>query len=146
MFDNDELLEILDKLISNWENEVVEFKEANKDFDKDKIGQYFSALSNESNLHNLQFGWLVFGVRNKDRAVIGTKYRDNGGLMKLKQEISLHTTGALSFIEIYEVYKKVDNETLRVLMMQIPAAVAGIPTGWKEHYYGRNGESLGHCL
>ena len=143
MFDNDELLEILDKLISNWENEVVEFKEANKDFDKDKIGQYFSALSNESNLHNLQFGWLVFGVRNKDRAVIGTKYRDNGGLMKLKQEISLHTTGALSFIEIYEVYKKVDNETLRVLMMQIPAAVAGIPTGWKEHYYGRNGESLG---
>lgn len=143
MFDNDELLGILDKLISNWENEVVEFKEANNDFDKDKIGQYFSAISNESNLHNLQFGWLVFGVRNKDRVVIGTKYRDNGGLMKLKQEISLHTTGALSFIEIYEVYKNDDNKTLRVLMMQIPAAVAGIPTAWKEHYYGRNGESLG---
>lgn len=26
--------------------------------------------------------------------------------------------------------------------MQIPSAVAGIPTGWKNHYYGRNGESL----
>ena len=28
-------------------------------------------------------------------------------------------------------------------MFQIPAAATGIPTGWNDHYYGRNGESLG---
>lgn len=28
-------------------------------------------------------------------------------------------------------------------MFQIPAAATGIPTGWKNHYYGRNGDSLG---
>ncbi|MCI9491106.1 MAG: hypothetical protein HFG97_14150 [Dorea sp.] len=27
-------------------------------------------------------------------------------------------------------------------MFQIPAAAAAIPTGWNDHYYGRNGESL----
>lgn len=143
MNQNDELISILDKLIDNWENEVVEFKEANNDYDKDKIGRYFSAISNEANLHNLQFGWLVFGVRNKDRKVVGTNYRDTKGLITLKQEISINTTGGISFIEIYEVYKVVDGETKRIVMMQIPAAVTGIPTGWKDHYYGRNGESLG---
>lgn len=140
---NDELLVILDKLISNWENEVVEFKEANNDFDKNKIGKYFSAISNEANLRNVQFGWLVFGVRNKDRLVIGTDYRNTEGLAKLKQEIAFNTTGGISFIEIYEVYKEINGENRRVVMMQIPAAVAGIPTGWNDHYYGRNGESLG---
>lgn len=57
----------LESLIKNWENEVVEFKEANNDYDKEKIGRYFSAISNEANLKSVQFGWLVFGVRNKDK-------------------------------------------------------------------------------
>ena len=43
-----ELLELLNKLIQNWETEVAEFKEAGKDCDKNKIGQYFSAISNEA--------------------------------------------------------------------------------------------------
>lgn len=47
---DNELLIKLDALISNWEDETVEFKEANNDYDKDKIGRYFSALSNEANL------------------------------------------------------------------------------------------------
>ena len=37
----DELLEKLNSLINNWENETVEFKEANNDYDKDKIGILF---------------------------------------------------------------------------------------------------------
>lgn len=142
MLNNDELQLILNKLISNWENEVVEFKEARNDFDKNDIGKYFSAISNESNLHNLQYGWLIFGVRDKDKKIVGTEYRRNSGLMKLKQEISMQTTGGLSFVEIYEVYPIVDGEEKRVILMQIPSAVTGIPTGWKDHYYGRNGESL----
>ena len=64
-------------LIKNWEDEIVEFKEANNDYDKDKIGKYFSAISNEANLHGLQYGWLVFGVRNKDRVVVGSNYRNS---------------------------------------------------------------------
>lgn len=138
-----DILSTLEKLIENWENEVVEFKEAHNDYDKDKIGQYFSAISNEANLKGLQFGWLVFGVRNKDKKITGTNYRNTQGLERLKQEISMNTTGGISFIEIYEVYPIVDDEKKRVVMFQIPAAVTAIPTGWNDHYYGRNGESLG---
>ena len=41
---NSELCTVLEKLIKSWEMEVVEFKEAGKDYDKNKIGQYFSAI------------------------------------------------------------------------------------------------------
>lgn len=133
-----DLLDKLDGLINGWENETVEFKEANKDYDKDKIGRYFSALSNEANLKNLQCGWLIFGVKEKQREIIGTNYRDKKGLDTLKHEIPLQTTGGISFVEIYEVYK----EDKRILMFQIPAATAGIPTGWKDQYYAREGDSL----
>lgn len=140
---NSELCTVLEKLIKSWEMEVVEFKEAGKDYDKNKIGQYFSAISNESNLKGLQHGWLVFGVRNKDKAIVGSEYRNNKGLDTLKQEISMGTTGGISFIEIYEVFPVVDGEKKRVIMFQIPAATTATPTGWNDHFYGRNGESLG---
>ena len=140
--ENSDIFQILEKLIDNWENEVVEFKEANKEYDKDKIGQYFSAISNEANLKGIQFGWLVFGVKNKDKQIVGSNYRNNKGLDNLKQEIAVNTTGGITFIEIYEIYPIVNNEKRRVIMFQIPAAATGIPTGWKDHFYGRNGESL----
>ena len=48
-----ELLIKLDALISNWEDETVEFKEANNDYDKDKIGRYFSNVIKLSEFLNL---------------------------------------------------------------------------------------------
>ncbi len=138
-----ELIHTLYELLENWESEVVEFKEAGNDYDKNKIGQYFSAISNEANLKGFQHGWLVFGVRNKDRHIVGSDYRNTKGLDTLKHEISLGTTGSISFIDIYEVFPIVDGEARRVVMFQIPAAVTAIPTGWHDHFYGRNGESLG---
>ena len=42
---NEEMILTLYGLIEDWEDEVVEFKEAGKDYDRDKIGRYFSALS-----------------------------------------------------------------------------------------------------
>lgn len=140
---NIELCTILQNLISSWESEVVEFKEAGKDYNKNKIGQYFSAISNESNLKGLQHGWLVFGVRNKDKKIVGSDYRNNKGLDNLKQEISIGTTGGISFIEIYEAFPVVEGKEKRVIMFQIPAAITATPTGWYDHFYGRNGESLG---
>jgi len=137
-----ELLETLESLILNWENEVVEFKEANNDYKNSEIGQYFSAISNEASLKNFRYGWLVFGVRNKDKQIIGSTYRDKNGLEKLKQEISQNTTGRITFIDIFEIYPVINNNKTRVIMFKIPAAASGIPTGWNNHFYGRNGESL----
>lgn len=140
--ENADIFTILEKLIENWENEIVEFKEASNDFSNDKIGKYFSAISNEANLQGVQCGWLVFGVNNRSKQITGTDYRDTQGLDNLKHQISINTTGGLTFNNIYEVYPEVDGVKKRVVMFQIPAAAVGIPTGWNNHFYGRNGESL----
>ena len=54
----DDLTKLLQELITTWENEVVEFKEANDNFSTSDIGKYFSALSNEANLRGASSGWL----------------------------------------------------------------------------------------
>ena len=138
----EEMILTLYGLIDNWENEVIEFKEAEKDYDRDKIGRYFSALSNEANLRGLQYGWLVFGVNNKERKIVGTGYRNSKGLDTLKHEIGAGMTGGMSFIDIYEIFPVVDGAEKRVVMFQIPAAVTAIPTGWHNQEYVRDGESL----
>jgi len=132
------LLEKLRRLPS--ETEWVEFKEAKNNIHFDDLGKYFSALSNEVNLKELDFGWLVLGISDQPpRKTVGTNYRPNRpALDRLKKEISDYTTNRLGFEEIYELYLPEG----RVLMLQIPPALRGIPTSWKGHYYGREGESL----
>ena len=58
---------LLEALISTWENEVVEFKQAGNDYSTNDIGKYFSALSNEANLRGLEHAWLIFGVTRRSR-------------------------------------------------------------------------------
>jgi ATP-dependent DNA helicase RecG len=134
-----DLKQILDGLISTWENEVIEFKEANDNFSTNDIGKYFSALANEANLQNVESGWLVFGVRDADKSIIGTGYRqDSERLQSLKQQIYTDTGPSITFRNIHELH----DGNLRVVMMQIPAAPLGMPIAWKGHYYARAGESL----
>jgi len=57
------------------ENDIVEFKEANSNFDFNKLGKYFSALGNEANLINKDCAWLVFGIENIHHKITGTKFR-----------------------------------------------------------------------
>ncbi len=136
------LLETLYKLIEGCENELVEFKEAKANFDTHKLGQYFSAISNEANLKNKQNGWIVFGINDKEHQIVGSNYKDAKSLEKLKHEIASNTTGGITFMDIFELFPIVDDKKKRVIMFKIPAAVNAIPTGWKNIYYGRNGESL----
>ena len=65
-------------------------------------------------------------------------------LDKLKHEISVNTTDGISFLDIFEVYPIVDEQQKRVIMFKIPAAITAMPTGWKNRYYGREGDSLGN--
>lgn len=143
---NVEYYEILENLMERWEYETVEFKEAKSNYDMDKIGRYFSALSNEANLKQQQYGWLIFGVSEKDKIkhLVGTSYKkgDSSILEKFKYEISRDTTNGMTFYEIVEIYPVVDGKEYRVLMFKVPAAATGIPTDWRTNYYERSGESL----
>lgn len=137
--DKGELTQLLESLIAAWENEVVEFKQANNDYSTDDIGKYFSALANEANLRGADAGWLVFGVNNKTRRIAGTDYRPQPQrLHTLKMQITENAEPRISFRDIYEL----DHADGRVLLFEIPAAPQGIPIAWKGHYYARAGESL----
>lgn len=136
---SDDLTALLSRLIDNWEDELVEFKQASRDYDTRKIGEYFSALANEANLRGADAGWLIFGVNNKTRQVVGTEYRpDAERLQGLKNDIAQGSEPRTSFREIHEVA----HQDGRVLIFEVPPAPRGIPISWNGHYYARNGESL----
>ena len=141
-----EYYEILETLMNRWEYEIVEFKEAKGGYDTDKIGRYFSAISNEANLRQQQYGWLIFGVgeQNKTKQIVGTSFKkgDKSLLERFKYEISRDTANGMTFYDIIEIFPNVNGKEYRVLMFKIPAAATGIPTDWKTNYYERAGESL----
>lgn len=132
------LLGLLDRLISSWENEVVEFKQSGNSFPSHDLGKYVSALANEANLRAKDRAWLVFGVDDKSRSIVGTDYkRDSEHLQADKMQVR-NGTGGLTFSEIHVV----EHSAGRVILFEIPAAPTGMPITWNGHYYGRAGESL----
>lgn len=137
-----EMAAVLNRLIANWEDEVVEFKLGSKNVATDEIGRYFSALSNEANLRGTECAWLVFGVNNKTRGIPGCEYPcDANALNKsggLKAQI-VEGTGGLSFAGIHVLPR---GEDANVILFQIPAAPQGMPVPWKRHYFARAGENL----
>lgn len=119
----EEVANKVQRLLSDVETEVVEYKSAKNNFDFDDLGKYFSALSNEANLRHADAGWLLFGVRN-DRTICGTGYRKEAhepsvGLRKLKHEVALYTNSGMTFEEIYEL----TIERQRVVVFQIPPCI-----------------------
>ncbi len=122
------------------EIEWIEFKEAKNNYDFDDLGKYFSALSNEANLKSHLWAWLVFGIKDKPKQIVGSNYRrSRPHLDSLKEEIANLTSNRLTFEEIHEVMRPEG----RVVMFQIPPALRGVPTAWKGHFYGRDNEALG---
>ena len=97
-------------------------------------------MSNEANLKGQPFGWLVFGIEDNTHAIVGTQYRiDRPKLDALKSEVACQTTARITFEEIHEFVTPQG----RVVLFQIPAAIRGVPTAWKGHFYGRDSESTG---
>lgn len=137
--DEQALKQLLHSLIERWESEVVEFKRGGKGFSTSDLGKYLSALANEANLRACESAWLVFGIDDKTRRILGSEYRQAPGeLDKLKMQIADGTEPSITFRDIHEL------ETLegRVLLFEIPAAPMGMPIAWQGHYFARAGESL----
>ncbi|MCC6279567.1 MAG: putative DNA binding domain-containing protein [Saprospiraceae bacterium] len=139
MSQNDLHQKLQELLTHPFESEIFECKEAKNDFDFGKLGKYFSALANEANLCGAKEAWLVFGIRDRDRVIVGSQFKNQANaLTKLKSDISHKTTNRITFKDIHTL----DLPEGRVLMFQIPAAPKGLPIAWEDHYYGRNGEEL----
>lgn len=121
------------------ETEILEFKTAQNSYNFSKLGKYFSALANEANLAGKKDAWLVFGIKDSDKSIVGTSFRSSPNkLQSLKAEIANKTTNRITFKEIHDL----DTGQGRVILFQIPPAPRGIPVAWEGHYYGRDGEQL----
>ncbi len=139
MTDNNQYIDLFHSLIQHRENEVVEFKKAERSFNYDDLGKYFSALSNEANLRGLDFAWLIFGYDEKKHTIVGTSYKDGEqALNNLKHDFSQHTADRLTFREIVPI--EVDGK--RLLIFKIPHSPRNIVMTWKGIAYCRDGESL----
>lgn len=131
------MIDLLNKLLAfNTETEVLEYKKAEWQFDKGKLGKYFSALSNEANLNNLRSAYILFGIDN-NKTITGTKISDKQ-LNEYKQEIANNTSPSINFRKA----ERITTEKGDVVILEIPAAPQGMPVSWKNHYYARDGESL----
>jgi ATP-dependent DNA helicase RecG len=136
--DQVELTTLLDQLISHWESEVVEFKRGKDGFSSSDLGKYVSALANEANLRGRDRAWLVFGVDDKKRVVIGTSYKENPVHLQADKMQIINGTGSFTVRDIYVL----NHKDGRVVLFEIPAAPRGMPINWNGHYYGRANESL----
>ena len=123
-------------LRSGTETEILEFKEAKTQFSIDKLGKYFSALSNEANLKGKDCSWFIFGINNY-RTIVGTHISEKQ-LNEYKHEIAKNTSPTMSFRNTHRIKTPQGD----VIMLEIPAAPKGMPVAWKNLYYARDGESL----
>lgn len=137
--DEQALKQLLHSLIERWESEVVEFKRGGKGFSTSDLGKYLSALANEANLRACESAWLVFGIDDKTRRILGSEYRQAPGeLDRLKMQIADGTEPSITFRDIHEL----ETPEGRVLLFEIPPAPMGMPIAWQGHYFARAGESL----
>lgn len=97
------LSNLLSQLISNWEDEVVEFKRGKDSFSASDLGKYLSALANEANLRGKDSGWIIFGVDDDTRKVVGTTYKEDAEQLQATKKQVLDGTGSITFREIYEL-------------------------------------------
>lgn len=122
-----ELQELLKKLLEESESEFVEFKLSQKvDF-----GQYVSALSNGACLRNEDFGYLVFGVDDKNRKVVGTNVK-RGDLERVSIKKSLSP-------KIDYSTHNFQYQNKSIVLVKISAA-KGEPTLYRGQGYARIGE------
>ncbi len=137
--ESDHSPELLRRLIDHWEDELVEFKRAGNDYKTSEIGKHLSALANEANLRGAPLAYLVFGVDNATRHIVGSNYRlEQERLQSIKHQMSQGTEPSVTFRSVYEI----DDPNGRIVVFEIPPAPRGLPISWNGHYYARAGESL----
>ncbi len=124
--------ETLEKwLVTPAENEQLEFKEANQQFDTTKLLKYCVALANEGG------GFFVLGVTDKaPRKIVGTNaFSTATELNKIKAYIVEKLHFCVETTEIHHPYG-------RVLVFEIPPRPHGQAVSFDGAYLMRAGESL----
>lgn len=131
-----EYVEIIKDLIERDEEEWFEFKE--NWFNKEEVGMYISALSNAAALCGKEYGYLVWGISDKEHQITGTsiEYHCDFKGEPFQNYLARNLTPSIAF-EFHEC----EMEGQRVVILAIPAAKKA-PTSFCKIRYGRIGSSI----
>lgn len=114
----------------------VEFKENNTD--PELIGKLISALSNAARLADQHFGYVVWGIRDGDHAVVGTTF-DPSAMKHKNQPLDFWLSQCLQ-PAIAFCFKSIDYEGHRLVLLEIPAAATS-PVEFDKTAYVRIGSA-----
>lgn len=128
---------LLDALLKNpGETEWLEFKHNNGN--ERQIGEYISALSNAAALAGQRNGYLVWGVEDATRKVVGTTFNPHQakvGNELLEPWLSRLLTPRLDFR-----FLSIEKDGLSVVLLEVPAA-RQMPTRFEGAEYVRVGST-----
>ena len=118
--------------LSTWmkssEDEHLEFKEAKKHFDFEKLVRYCVALANEGG------GKIILGVSDKKpRKVVGTRAFSN---------IERTKAGLIERLHLRIEIDILDHKNGCVLVFSVPSRPIGMPVQYKGAYWMRGGQDL----
>lgn len=122
-------IEQLETLLKQDENEHLEFKKAERNYEYDNVVKYSVALANEGGGH------LILGITDKKpRRIVGSQAfsgRIEGTKERLTKDIHLR-------IDVQEI----DHPLGRVIIFDIPSRPLGMPIHYEGRYLMRSGEAL----
>lgn len=132
----DKYVDLLETLLSyKDEYEWLEFKE--NWFSKDEIGEYISAIANGAALCGKEYGYMIWGIKDETKNVIGTTINFNQDINHepYKHYLSRYLSPKIAFEVIELSYKE-----QRVLILIIPQSKS-VVTKFKNEAFIRIGSN-----
>lgn len=118
----------LNALLAGTEAEHLEFKEAKRHFDFEKLVRYCVAIANEGG------GKIILGVTDKrPRKVVGTLAFPN---------INRTKSGLIERLRLRIEIDTIDYQDCRILVFNVPSRPIGMPVHYKGAYLMRGGQDL----
>lgn len=133
-----EIEKIILELRKNGESSCVEAKETQ--LEKDKMGQTISAIANSCLLEGREFGYIIFGIKDKTWEIVGTPKR----LSEYKvgnQEINLYILTQLSPGIEFEMIDDIIFEDKELSIIKISSSTH-TPVAFKKELYLRIGSNV----
>ncbi len=118
------------------ETSWAEFKENNAA--PNRIGRLISAIANAARLADRDFGYVVWGVRDGDRAVLGTAFDPDARKVR-GQPLEFYLSQRLS-PDIAFAFRPVEHPGGRLVLLEIPAATDA-PVAYERTAYIRIGSA-----
>lgn len=129
-----ELINIVDYAIQlPNESELIEFK--HNFHSPEEIGERISALSNSACLHSKPFGYIIFGIEDKSKEVIGTTFKAKSH-KKGNEDLEMWLANRLNPRIDFECFEFDYSEGVHISLYRVPAA-DGVPVTFLHNAYVR---------